>query len=189
MGYRDVAGYSKLLFFTTSKHLVTFCMYYLVFCFAYFRFSTRSLANCTYNHCQNYLENLTFCAVLFYFLFVFLNTTTSAPLSHQNNVESIEKYQTIHKKSVLHSPFLFSIVNQLVPRGRGGWLNLHLKIYVSVPRLLAVIVPLKEDSFMIVLIKSKFYLFTPRGLYLVSLRLFKRPVLIFQFDRIHIKQC
>ena len=35
-----------------------------------------------HNHCQNNLEHLTYCAVLFYFLFV----------------ESIEKYQTIHKK-------------------------------------------------------------------------------------------
>ena len=32
-----------------------------------------------YNHCQNYLEHLTFCAMLFYFSIVFLNTTTSAP--------------------------------------------------------------------------------------------------------------
>ena len=51
-----------------------------------------------YNHCQNCLEHLTFCAVLLYFLFVFLNTTTSAPLSPQHNVENVEKYQTIHKK-------------------------------------------------------------------------------------------
>ena len=44
-----------------------------------------------HNHCQNNLEHLTYCAVLFYFLFV----------------ESIEKYQTIHKKKRTPEPLSF----------------------------------------------------------------------------------